>query len=209
MLGSNTAPAISRTSSKNVPCECSQAQGNGSGGPPPSSAVGSNPVCATGALWTQPGAGKLAVLGSAEMFDDAWLDREDNARVMDWVFRWLRRVRATSCLLCVAQHSRCKDDRASAVLALCALLQSSASAPGPHRQHQAEAHWKCARNRCTRTCPLWEYPVATGFVIPAVLSCASAPWAWQQHAPAYTLTKCLVYLQGHRVCMSLECIPVD
>eukprot|EP00891_Asterochloris_glomerata_P008218 jgi/Astpho2/8218/e_gw1.00122.65.1_t len=46
---------------------------------------------ALGALWTQPGAGKLAVLGSAEMFDDAWLDREDNARVMDWVFRWLRR----------------------------------------------------------------------------------------------------------------------
>ncbi len=51
-----------------------------------------------GALWTQPGAGKLAVLGSAEMFDDAWLDREDNARVMDWVFRWLRRVRTTCSL---------------------------------------------------------------------------------------------------------------
>ena len=49
------------------------------------------------------------MLGSAEMFDDAWLDREDNARVMDWVFRWLRRVRATRRLPCLAEHKTAKE----------------------------------------------------------------------------------------------------
>ena len=129
MLGSNTATAITRTISKNVLCECSQAQVNGSGGPPPSSTLGSNPVCATGALWTQPGAGKLAVLGSAEMFDDAWLDREDNARVMDWVFRWLRRVRATSFLYCVAQYKRCKEREGICCVLPCVTLCNPAHQP--------------------------------------------------------------------------------
>lgn len=45
-----------------------------------------------GALWQGQAGGKLAVLGSVAMFDDKWLDVEDNAQVMDWLFRWLKPV---------------------------------------------------------------------------------------------------------------------
>jgi hypothetical protein len=32
------------------------------------------------------------VLGAAGLFDDAWLDKEDNSRLSDFVFKWLRPV---------------------------------------------------------------------------------------------------------------------
>eukprot|EP00898_Chlorokybus_atmophyticus_P003118 jgi/Chlat1/3807/Chrsp259S03931 len=35
------------------------------------------------------GVGRVMVAGSACMFEDAWLEREDNARFADWAFRWL------------------------------------------------------------------------------------------------------------------------
>ena len=35
------------------------------------------------------GDGRVAVLGSGTMADDEWLDREDNAKIMDFVLRWL------------------------------------------------------------------------------------------------------------------------
>ncbi|KAK9802962.1 hypothetical protein WJX72_012202 [[Myrmecia] bisecta] len=43
-----------------------------------------------GALWSKEGSGRLAVLGCAGMFDDKWLDKEDNGRLMDFLFKWLR-----------------------------------------------------------------------------------------------------------------------
>jgi intraflagellar transport protein 52 len=36
--------------------------------------------------------GRLLVFGSAQLFDDAWLDREANGRLMEWAFKWLRPV---------------------------------------------------------------------------------------------------------------------
>lgn len=33
------------------------------------------------------------MLGAARLFDDAWLDKEDNSRINDFVFKWLRPVR--------------------------------------------------------------------------------------------------------------------
>ena len=45
-----------------------------------------------GALWYGQAGGKLAVLGSVAMFEDKWLDAEDNAQIMDWLFRWLKPV---------------------------------------------------------------------------------------------------------------------
>lgn len=32
------------------------------------------------------------VLGAAGLFDDAWIDKEDNSRISDFVFKWLRPV---------------------------------------------------------------------------------------------------------------------
>lgn len=58
------------------------------------------PIClcsATAALWSGEQGGKLAVLGSVAMFDDKWLDVEDNAKIMDWLFRWLKPVRLQHC----------------------------------------------------------------------------------------------------------------
>ena len=49
-----------------------------------------------GALWQGQAGGKLAVLGSVAVFDDKWLDVEDNAQVMDWLFRWLKPVPSCS-----------------------------------------------------------------------------------------------------------------
>jgi hypothetical protein len=31
----------------------------------------------------------VAVLGSVLLFDDAWLDKEENGRLADFLFRWL------------------------------------------------------------------------------------------------------------------------
>ncbi len=44
------------------------------------------------AAWAGEGGGRLLVLGSAAVFDDTWLDKEDNSRLMEFVFRWLRPV---------------------------------------------------------------------------------------------------------------------
>lgn len=52
------------------------------------------PLCCTAAVWSGERGGKLAVLGSAAMFEDKWLDVEDNAKIMDWLFRWLKPVSA-------------------------------------------------------------------------------------------------------------------
>ena len=46
-----------------------------------------------GALWQGQAGGKLAVVGCVAMFDDKWLDSEDNSKIMDWLFRWLKQVR--------------------------------------------------------------------------------------------------------------------
>ena len=48
----------------------------------------------TAALWAGnpgkgEGRGKVCVLGSGRMADDQWLDREDNAKVLDFFLRWL------------------------------------------------------------------------------------------------------------------------
>lgn len=45
-----------------------------------------------GAVWHQPGQGRIAVLGSVSMFDDKWIDKEENSKVMDFIFKWLRPV---------------------------------------------------------------------------------------------------------------------
>ena len=45
-----------------------------------------------GAVWGREGGGRIAVLGSAAMLGDTWLEREDNSRIMDFLFRWLRPV---------------------------------------------------------------------------------------------------------------------
>ncbi|GAQ81859.1 hypothetical protein KFL_000930050 [Klebsormidium nitens] len=43
-----------------------------------------------GAVWQgQAGQGRVAVLGSALMFSDAWLDKEENGKLADFLFRWL------------------------------------------------------------------------------------------------------------------------
>ena len=124
----------------------------------------------TGALWTQPGAGKLAVLGSAEMFDDAWLDREDNARVMDWVFRWLRRVRATRCSLCMAEH-KCAKELGHLLCLLCVdvcgqdntLVPDAAfAALGVHALDCTDKFRVCGC--CSHACPAWDCAIAITFV---------------------------------------------
>ncbi|KAG2452057.1 hypothetical protein HYH02_003093 [Chlamydomonas schloesseri] len=43
-----------------------------------------------GAVWAQPGYGRIAVLGSCAMFDDKWLDKEENSKVMDFIFKFLK-----------------------------------------------------------------------------------------------------------------------
>ncbi len=42
------------------------------------------------AAWSMPGAGKVVVTGSAQMFDDKWIDKESNAQLMEFVFNYLR-----------------------------------------------------------------------------------------------------------------------
>jgi intraflagellar transport protein 52 len=34
------------------------------------------------------------VLGSVQLFDDRYLDKEENSKLMDFVFKWLRPVSA-------------------------------------------------------------------------------------------------------------------
>ena len=33
--------------------------------------------------------GRVVVIGSATMFEDAWLNKEDNAKLLDFVMSWL------------------------------------------------------------------------------------------------------------------------
>ncbi|EFJ04823.1 hypothetical protein SELMODRAFT_138191, partial [Selaginella moellendorffii] len=56
-----------------------------------SSGFMSQPVqCSIGALWQgTKGKGRVAVTGSVAMFEDVWLDKEDNATLSDFVFLWL------------------------------------------------------------------------------------------------------------------------
>eukprot|EP00775_Hariotina_reticulata_P010963 gene10963-11117_t len=44
------------------------------------------------ACWSspEPGGGRLLVLGAAGLLDDAYLDKEDNSRISDFIFKWLR-----------------------------------------------------------------------------------------------------------------------
>ncbi|KAL4443392.1 hypothetical protein ABPG75_011129 [Micractinium tetrahymenae] len=46
---------------------------------------------AVGGAWWQEGGGRLAVLGSAAMFDDEWLGKEDNTGVLDFLVGWMLR----------------------------------------------------------------------------------------------------------------------
>jgi intraflagellar transport protein 52 len=39
-----------------------------------------------------PNRGRIAVVGSVSMFDDKWIDKEENSKVMDFLFKWLRPV---------------------------------------------------------------------------------------------------------------------
>ncbi len=50
------------------------------------------PVCAAGAVYDEEGGGRVAVLGSVQLLDDSWLDKEDNSRLADFLFKWLRPV---------------------------------------------------------------------------------------------------------------------
>lgn len=43
-------------------------------------------------MWAKRGAGKLVVMGSAQVFDDKWLDKEENSKLMDFVFKFLKPV---------------------------------------------------------------------------------------------------------------------
>ena len=42
------------------------------------------------AVWSQPGGGKVAVTGSVQMFDDKWIDKENNVQLMEFIFSYLR-----------------------------------------------------------------------------------------------------------------------
>lgn len=57
---------------------------------------------ATGAAWWEEGgsSGRLALLGSAAMFDDEWLSKEDNTAVLDFLLGALR-----CAMLCCAMMS--------------------------------------------------------------------------------------------------------
>jgi len=43
-----------------------------------------------GAVWQSEGSGRICVLGSVQLFDDKYLDKEENSKLMDFVFKWLR-----------------------------------------------------------------------------------------------------------------------
>mmetsp|Transcript_31847 Transcript_31847/g.38538 ORF Transcript_31847/g.38538 Transcript_31847/m.38538 type:complete len:486 (+) Transcript_31847:279-1736(+) len=42
-----------------------------------------------GAVWEKAGAGRIAVLGSGLLFEDSWLDKEDNVKLMEFIIKWL------------------------------------------------------------------------------------------------------------------------
>ena len=56
---------------------------------PPAPASPRRPLCA---LWTSgggPSSGRLAVLGSSYLYHDDWIEREENGKLVDVLFRWL------------------------------------------------------------------------------------------------------------------------
>ena len=48
-------------------------------------------VCA-GAVCKVAGGGMVLVLGAAAMFADEWLDKDDNSKLMEAIFKWCRPV---------------------------------------------------------------------------------------------------------------------
>ncbi|GAB4818575.1 hypothetical protein N2152v2_005621 [Parachlorella kessleri] len=44
---------------------------------------------AAGAAWQQEGTGRVVMVGSAHMFDDEWLGKEDNEALLDFLVGWL------------------------------------------------------------------------------------------------------------------------
>lgn len=59
-------------------------------------------------MWTAEGQGRIAVFGSVSMFDDKYIDKEENSKLMDFVFKWLRPVRggADGCTACTCAGAR-------------------------------------------------------------------------------------------------------
>jgi hypothetical protein len=47
-----------------------------------------------GAAFAKEGMGRIAVLGSVQVFDDKWIDKEENSKLLDFVFKFLRPVSA-------------------------------------------------------------------------------------------------------------------
>lgn len=42
-----------------------------------------------GAVWEKKGHGKIAVLGSGQIFEDNWITKEENDKLMEFIMRWL------------------------------------------------------------------------------------------------------------------------
>lgn len=60
---------------------------------PPCSPLQPTPTCHllhAGAVLQEENGGRIAVFGSVSMFDDKWLDKEENSKLMDFVFKWAR-----------------------------------------------------------------------------------------------------------------------
>ncbi len=53
-----------------------------------------HPLATPGAVYNEEGGGRVAVLGSVQLLDDSWIDKEDNSRLADFLFKWLRPVSA-------------------------------------------------------------------------------------------------------------------
>lgn len=51
-------------------------------------------IALAGALWHKEGSGRIAVLGSVQMFDDKFIDKEENSKLVDFIFKWLKPVRS-------------------------------------------------------------------------------------------------------------------
>lgn len=43
-----------------------------------------------GAAWSREGMGRIAVLGSVQIFDDKWIDKEENSKLLDFVIKFLK-----------------------------------------------------------------------------------------------------------------------
>ena len=61
------------------------------------------------AAWQRQGAGRLVVSGSVDLFRDEYLDKESNARLMDFILHFLLKVRSSFTSHCLEQDGRSKD----------------------------------------------------------------------------------------------------